>query len=69
MKDEGWVRGPEIDVPLEFVGQITGTSAMTKASHVERCATSTRHAGLSLGVFVCFRRRNKKCVVVIVSVV
>jgi hypothetical protein len=69
MKDEGWVRGPEIDVPLEFVGQITGTSAMTKASHVERCATSTRHAGLSLGLNVCFRGRNRKCLVVNVGVV
>ncbi len=33
----------EIDVPFKLIGQITGTSPMPKASHIEGCATATRH--------------------------
>lgn len=46
-------RSPMLDVPLEFVGQITGASAMTKASHVEGGAATPRHtvtASFMLGI-------------------
>ena len=38
-------RSLEMDVPFEFVSQITGASPMAKASHVERCSAASRHCG------------------------
>lgn len=34
---------PRTNVPLEFVGKITGTSPMAKASHIKCCAPTSRH--------------------------
>ena len=38
-KEDGWFVG----VPFEFVGQVTGSSPMAKASDIKSCTTSTRH--------------------------
>ena len=38
-------QSPEMDVPFEFVGQITGAGPMAKACHVERCSAASRHSG------------------------
>ena len=34
-----------MDIPFEFVSQITGAGPMAKASHVERCSAASRHCG------------------------
>ena len=34
-----------MDVPFEFVSQITGAGPMAKACHVEGCSAASRHCG------------------------
>ena len=35
----GWCKG----IPLEFVGKVSGASALAEARDIERSATATRH--------------------------